>query len=550
MTENQQPPRPNQSNRPNKIDADAITAPIRQSGTDTDSGRVGPPPAAGAISGWGSSIVAGRYRVQRLLGKGGMGEVYCAFDQNLKTDVVLKVPKRELVADQATGDRFEREIRSLVRLSHPHVVRIMDVGRHNGLPFAVMPFLEGGSLEDRRPRLAAGGHAPLGPVAAIGRWVEQIGKALDFVHQSNFLHRDVKPGNILFDRNGNAYLSDFGVVKFVNEAEQQTDASDLTTTGSAIGTAPYLAPEVLLGKGATPAADQYALAVTVFELVGGRKPFVADTRDRAIFSRLGQPAPDLSLVHKSVPPRLAQAIAKALAFDPANRFPSCEAFAEELLNAMPIGEPAVTAPGNSTFACPCCNQLLEAGPELAAQPFSCPHCSKVLVAQPRLVWLEPAAKEPALIRQRYEELVVADHGGRTVRCPACLVDICVAAGVAGKGGCPSCEATLRLSADGLTAELLSPQPRPAVAAAPIPFVPSVPMPASPSEHVAWQPGNFDATPQSGIPDFVKKGDSRHKRRRHDQERRRKEKTEMILGVGSLILLAFVGYLVLLAFGGR
>ena len=88
---------------------------------------------------WRDSIVAGRYRIQGLLGEGGMGEVYRAYDENLKTDVVLKVPKRQVVADPVMGDRFEREIRSLVRLSHPHVVGIKDVGRHNGVPFAVMP---------------------------------------------------------------------------------------------------------------------------------------------------------------------------------------------------------------------------------------------------------------------------------------------------------------------------------------------------------------------------------------------------------------------------
>jgi|694.fasta_scaffold78047_3 tRNA A-37 threonylcarbamoyl transferase component Bud32 len=554
MTESRQPPRPDGSIRPGKIDAESVTAPIRQSGTDTDTGLGGLSEAVGlpaneprgpAVGGWRDSIVAGRYRIQGLLGEGGMGEVYRAYDENLKTDVVLKVPKRECVADKVTGDRFEREIRSLVRLSHPHVVSIMDVGRHNGVPFAVMPFLEGGSLDGRRRRLEGGGHVPLGAVAAIGRWVEQIGKALDFVHQSGYLHRDVKPGNILFDRSGNAYLSDFGVVKFVNDTEQQTDAADLTATGSALGTAPYLAPEVLVGKGATPAADQYALAVTVFELICGRKPFVGTTRDRAIFSRLGQPAPDLTIVHKGVPPRLAEVVAKALASDPADRFPSCESFAEELLAAMPLGELAAATPGSPTFACPCCNQLLDVGPELAAQPFSCAHCSKLLVAHPRLVWIEPAAQDPARIGQRYQQLRAVDLGSRTVRCPACLADMRVVAGATGKGGCPTCEATLRLSANGATAELLAGPAQPVFAAAPRPFVPAVPMPPRQPELMDWQP---DAPRESSIPDFVRKGDARHKRRQHEQERRRKEHTEVITGVVSLVFLAVVGYLFLAALG--
>lgn len=554
MTESRQPSRPDGSIRPGKIDAESATAPTRQSGSDTDadafegSGAVGLP--GGPVERWGDSIVASRYHIRGLLGEGGMGEVYRAYDENLKTDVVLKVPKRQVVADKVMGDRFEREIRSLVRLSHPHVVGIKDVGRHNGVPFAVMPFLAGGSLDGKRRRLAGGGHAPLGAVGAIGRWVEQIGKALDFVHQSGYLHRDVKPGNILFDRSGNAYLSDFGVVKFVNDTEQQIDAADLTATGSAIGTAPYLAPEVLVGKGATSAADQYALAVTVFELICGRKPFVGTTWNQAIFSRLGQPAPDLTIVHKGVPPRLAKVIAKALASEPTDRFTSCESFAEELLAAMPLGESAAFTAASSTFACPCCNQLLEVGPQVAAQPFLCPHCSKVLVAHPRLIWIEPAVQDQVLNhqvlnRQRYQELRAVDRGGRAVKCPACLADIRLAEGAAGKGVCPVCEATLRLSADGASAELLAGPAQPVFMAAPGPFMPPLQMLPQQPEPMAWQP---DDAPASIIPDFVRKGNARHLRRQHEQDQRRKEQAEVITGGVSILFIAVVGYLLLAAIG--
>src|SRR5262249_31436961 len=174
-----------------------------------------------AISPWlGLDLAGGRYHVTAQLSGGGMAWVYRAWDRNLETDVIIKVPLPELVGHPAFTALFDREVRSLVRLAHPHIVKVLDVGKHAGTPFAVMQYLAGGSLRDRQlhPGGRRGGDRPPA-VATLSAWLDPIAEALDYVHGQGFLHRDVKPSNILFDHAGHAYLGDFGVIK-VLAAEQ------------------------------------------------------------------------------------------------------------------------------------------------------------------------------------------------------------------------------------------------------------------------------------------------------------------------------------------
>ncbi len=162
----------------------------------------------------GIDVAAGRYKILGRIGQGSMGRVYLAYDHHLETDVVLKFP---VPADKAAAgpeflDRFGREIRSLVHLSHPHVVKVLDVGDRDGNPFVVMEFLAGGSLKDRLNAGPRNEPVPM-PPASLSDWLLEIAKALDFVHAQRHIHRDVKPANILFDRHGNAFLGDFGIIK-------------------------------------------------------------------------------------------------------------------------------------------------------------------------------------------------------------------------------------------------------------------------------------------------------------------------------------------------
>src|SRR5262249_27207169 len=164
------------------------------------------------VNDWvGREIAGGRYKVLERLGVGSMGHVFLAFDRHLETEVVVKCPVPADAETPGTGllKRFDLEIRSLVHLSHPQIVKIIDVGVEGGHPYVVMQSLPGGSLRDRmveRP----GGPPRAMPIPSLWTWLMDIARAIDFVHSQNYLHRDVKPENILFDRFGNAFLTDFG----------------------------------------------------------------------------------------------------------------------------------------------------------------------------------------------------------------------------------------------------------------------------------------------------------------------------------------------------
>src|SRR5262249_13210690 len=153
---------------------------------------------------------------------------------NLDADVVIKLPHRSMLDDPEFAKRFEIEIRSLAKLSHPHIVKVTDVGSCDGLPFAVMQHLPGGSLEDRRPAGADGCLVTLAPREAA-RWLPQVAAALDYVHARGYVHRDVKPGNILFDAQGHPFLSDFGVVKVLaSSADARPGRTAMTGTGMVV----------------------------------------------------------------------------------------------------------------------------------------------------------------------------------------------------------------------------------------------------------------------------------------------------------------------------
>lgn len=284
------------------------------------------------VNDWiGLSIGEGRYRIVRPLGAGGMGTVFRARDTRLQSDVVLKVPHPAFLAADATfARRFQREIQSLVSLVHPHVARILDVGEHEGLPFLVMAYLGGGSLNDRRPRDEKGRFKTVKPETLSG-WLMQVAEALDFIHAQGFIHRDIKPENILFDKHGNAYLSDFGIAKAVGEGTaQETNL----TGGGAIGTPGYIAPEILLGQDYDARSDQYALAVTVYELLAGRSPFRAPTPEALIAVQLTKKVPDLKTIRPHLPAELCAAVMRGLEREPEKRYPDCRSFAEAVRTAV------------------------------------------------------------------------------------------------------------------------------------------------------------------------------------------------------------------------
>jgi serine/threonine-protein kinase len=299
----------------------------------------------------GIELASGRYRVEAKLGEGGMGSVYRAWDHNLEDKVVIKVPLAGSMINEEFVRRFEQEVRALVRLQHPHVVRVIDVGKHQGLPFAVMQYLAGGSLRDRIPRGPKGQPLPM-PIDSLSTWLPQVADAVDFIHKQGFIHRDIKPANILFDAFGNVYLGDFGLAKAL-AAMAAAPVPGMTQQGIVLGTPDYMAPEVISGLNFDGKADQYALAITVYELLTAVSPFLG-LNLRAIL--LKQQAEDMMPPHeinKALPAALAVPLRRALSKDPEKRHANCGAFAKAVLAAVGAGAKAPqTAAARVTSAQP------------------------------------------------------------------------------------------------------------------------------------------------------------------------------------------------------
>lgn len=286
-----------------------------------------------------------RYRIVAPLGHGGMASVYRAEDERLNRTVVVKVPHRALLADDAMRQRFLAEIRDHARHEHPSVLGIIDQGLHEGLPYAVLQFLGGGDLSARFQD--EGGRSS---VASIAAWLVPIARALDVIHQSGSLHRDVKPGNILFDDHGHPFLSDFGIATAIDridaEAETIPPREQLTVAGHFIGSPAYAPPEAI-DRIFTPAYDQYALATVVYLGLTGRLPFEGKTNEAILIAK-SQTRPT-AFSELSPPPAVSQeaeaAIGRALAQAPEDRFPSCGAFASAFVEAAPASRPAATGRG-------------------------------------------------------------------------------------------------------------------------------------------------------------------------------------------------------------
>lgn len=292
---------------------------------------------------WTGQAIGGRYSVSSILGKGGMGVVFLARDRKLDLNVVLKAPHPWMLEDAEFQGRFQREICAMAALPHPNVVRILDAGEHEGIPFAVMPHLAGGSLQDRFP------HGPTpsevsGQLRHMAEWLPHVAHALDFIHGEGWTHRDVKPTNILFDEHGHVYLGDFGIAKAI--AAHASHFAARTATGHALGTVDYLAPEVVSAKSYDGRADQYALAVTIFELLAGRRPFNSKGPHDVLVQKVTAPAPPLSSLVDGLPASFALAIDRSLATEPERRFATCREFAEALGVAQLPSSPQNSLPVN------------------------------------------------------------------------------------------------------------------------------------------------------------------------------------------------------------
>jgi serine/threonine protein kinase len=259
----------------------------------------------------------GRYHILEQLGEGGMATVYKALDTRLEREVAIKVIRRaNFPPDQLERmfKRFEREAKSLAKLSHRNIVKVLDYGEHDGSPYLVMEYLPGGTLKDR---LAKGRM----PWQEAIRLLKPIAQALVHAHENQIIHRDIKPSNILIGRSGDPMLSDFGIAKIL----ENDGGTELTSTGTGVGTPEYMAPEQGMGR-ADARADIYALGIVLYQMLTGHVPFRADTPLAVLIKKNTEPLPRPTKFVPDLPAGVEYLLIKALERDPNQRYQSMALF--------------------------------------------------------------------------------------------------------------------------------------------------------------------------------------------------------------------------------
>jgi len=289
-------------------------------------------------------LIADRYELEELVDHGGMSSVYRGHDRMLERKVALKVLHAHFLDDPEYVERFRREARAVAQLSHPNIVTVIDRGSSDGHQFIVFEYIDGENLKQLLERT---GPLPVERVIELGI---EIADALAFAHAHDLVHRDVKPQNVLIDATGSAKVTDFGIARSLDVDR------GVTQTGTVMGTSNYLSPEQAAGAPVTPASDIYSLGVVLYELLTGDVPFRGDNLVVVAMKHVTEHPPNLLEQRGDVPSRLARAVERALEKSPEQRFPSMDAFANELRRCrdelgefdpdrtMIRGMPAIAAP--------------------------------------------------------------------------------------------------------------------------------------------------------------------------------------------------------------
>ena len=275
---------------------------------------VSPPTPAQLTPG---TALGARYEIIRLLGQGGMGAVYQAYDRELERQVALKVIRSDMAANPEILKRFKQELILARQITHKNVIRIFDLGEAEGLKFITMEYIEGEDLHSilhRKKKLAP---------AEAANIMAQVCRALEAAHAEGVIHRDLKPQNIMLDKNGTAYVMDFGIARSMI-------ASGMTQTGALIGTPDYMSPEQAKGLKVDARSDLFTAGIIFYEMLGGQTPFDADTTMAKLWKRTNEPARPLSEIDNTIPQPLTDIVRKCLEIDPEKRFASATELLQEI----------------------------------------------------------------------------------------------------------------------------------------------------------------------------------------------------------------------------
>ncbi|HSH02093.1 MAG TPA: protein kinase [Anaerolineae bacterium] len=268
--------------------------------------------------------MVGSYQIIEQVGQGGMAVVYKAYHAQMDRHVALKIMPYLFAQNDAFRERFRREVRIIAKLEHVHILPVYDSGEYEGLPYLVMRYLETGTLKERMS-------TPLGlTLPQIDHFIRQLAEALDYAHNHQIIHRDVKPSNALIDQRDQLYLTDFGISKMLAATTQLTDSGAMT------GTPAYMSPEQAQGIPLDNRSDIYSLGIILYELATGQVPFQADTPLAVIFKHVQEPLPIPSQINPQISPAVERVILKMLMKDPNQRFQSMREFIDTWDSALTL----------------------------------------------------------------------------------------------------------------------------------------------------------------------------------------------------------------------
>jgi serine/threonine-protein kinase len=276
-------------------------------------------------------VIAGRYELIELIGKGGMSSVWQAHDRLLDRIVAIKILHPHFTEDEEYVERFRREARSVAQLSHPNIVTVIDRGEDAGRQYIVFEYVEGENLKQLVER---GGPMPIRDALLMAL---QMARALAFAHGRGLIHRDVKPQNVLLNTDGQAKMTDFGIAR-------EVDVEGVTITGTVLGTSEYIAPEQARGQQVDSQTDVYSLGVVLYELLTGGVPYDGDNFVTVALKHVNEPVPSVLDRRPDAPPRVALAIERAMAKSPDERYGSMDELVDELATCLaeldPVSEEA------------------------------------------------------------------------------------------------------------------------------------------------------------------------------------------------------------------